>query len=177
MNLLRLLIDHTNDRCWRYETLIHRLLGRWGALRRRCNRYRSMIYRRNKGEVVSLASSVIDPVLRCISLTSALFKELELLKIQDLNKLETLKFIYNYENDNLPTSLLSNKIPKCNDIHQHQTRQQNNFHLKHFKTNIAENASPINRGLKKWNELDNSIIECSHSKFCNKVKSNILQRY
>ena len=110
--------------------------------------------------------------------TSPLFKELELLKLPDLNEHETLKFIYNYEQEHLPGSLLSNKIPKCHDIHSYYTRQQEHYHLKHYDTNIAFNSSVISRGLFKWNELNPSIrSENSFKAFSNKVKSDIIQSY
>ena len=109
--------------------------------------------------------------------SSPLFKDLNILKFDDINYIETLKVIYNYEHDNLPVSLL-NKAPKCNDIHEYNTRSGSNFHLKHFSTKTASNLSVINRGMESWNKIDVSLrSEKSVKSFSKKLKSKILDNY
>ena len=109
--------------------------------------------------------------------TSPLFKELDILKFDDINYLETLKVIYNYEHENLPISLLD-KTPKCNDIHDHNTRSGQNFHLKHYSTKIASNISVINRGMEHWNKLDQTIKSEKNLKaFSSKLSSKIIEKY
>ncbi len=110
--------------------------------------------------------------------TSPLFKDLDLLKLPDLTDQETLKFIFHYEHDHLPESLLSDKIKKCHDYHLYDTRQKDNFHLKHFKTNIAFKSSAINRGLSIWNDLEpDTRSEISIKKFSNTIKSKMIENY
>lgn len=109
--------------------------------------------------------------------TSPLFKELKILKFNDINHLETNKVIYNYEQENLPVSLL-NKARKVKDIHDYNTRSTPNFHLKHYSTKIGSNTSVINRGMKIYNKLDPAIrSEKKLQTFSSKIKTNIIGNY
>jgi len=109
--------------------------------------------------------------------TSPLFSELNLLKFNDINRLETLKVIYNYENNYLPASLLD-KTPKCNEVHKYNTRSAQNYHLKQYSTKIASQTSVINRGMEIWNKLDTSIRSAKNIKgFSSKLKTSFIENY
>ena len=111
--------------------------------------------------------------------SSPLFKELSLLKFPDINYLETLKVIHNLENNNLPVSLieLGNTL-KCGQVHDHYTRQAQNYHLRHYSTEIASKTSVINRGMEFWNRLDteNRSID-KLKKFSAKITADVLENY
>ena len=60
--------------------------------------------------------------------TEPLFKELTLLKVTDILKLQELKFYYKYKNNKLPHYLQSLPFSYNIDIHSHETRIQNRLH-------------------------------------------------
>ena len=54
--------------------------------------------------------------------TEPLFKSLALLKLEDLFKLNTLKFYFKYKNNDLPKYFLTYNCITRSDIHIHNTR-------------------------------------------------------
>ena len=56
-----------------------------------------------------------------------LLKSLQLLKLEDIFKLNMLKFYYRYANNQLPQYFSNFKIIPQNDIHEHNTRQNSHF--------------------------------------------------
>ncbi len=61
--------------------------------------------------------------------TEPLFKNLNLLKVEDIKKLQELKFYYKYKHDILPYYLQHIPFVCNNNIHNHATRIHNNIHL------------------------------------------------
>ena len=99
------------------------------------------------------------------------------MKFTDINVLETLKIIHKHENSMLPNSL-QNSVIKCSEIHDHNTRQRENYHLKNFSTHIAANTSVLNRGMEIWNGINVELrSEINHRKFSAAIKKDILEGY
>ena len=86
-------------------------------------------------------------VLRVISCkkynahTDPLFKNLELLKVDDLFMISKLKFYYKYINNKLPNGILQNIQFQLNqDIHAYNTRQARNMHVPRYNHSFAKNC-------------------------------------
>ncbi len=60
--------------------------------------------------------------------TEPIFKELKLLKVNDILKLQELKFYFKYKNWKLPYYLQSLPFSPNSNIHDHETRIQHNIH-------------------------------------------------
>ncbi len=58
-----------------------------------------------------------------------IFKQLELLKLMDILKLQELKFYYKYKNKRLPYYLQSLPFHYNSETHQHNTCIQQNIHV------------------------------------------------
>ncbi len=108
--------------------------------------------------------------------TSPLFKDLSLLKIPDINTHETLKLIHKYDNDELPQSLL-NQTMKVNEVHNYNTKHNQDYRLKKYTTNIAARTDVINFGMSLWNSLEPSIRSQKFPSFSDKVKNDLIQNY
>ncbi len=68
--------------------------------------------------------------------TSPLFKELNILKINDIHMLQVAKYMYNMKRGTLPTPL-SKQIKLNANMHTHNTRNRNNPHVTERRTKLA----------------------------------------
>ena len=66
--------------------------------------------------------------------SSHIFKNLNVLKVTEINMLQTSLFMYKLYN-RLLSENFSSFLCLNNDLHQHYTRSHNNFHLISVKTN------------------------------------------
>ena len=109
--------------------------------------------------------------------TKPLFKKINCLNINDINTLETLKIIHDTQYGTLPSSLFEGNIKNV-DIHNHDTRQKNNFHLKSRKLDITKSNSVLYRGRNIWNNLlvsEKNIL--SKQKFISCIKKKLINQY
>ena len=92
-----------------------------------------------------------------------LYYSSKLPKIEDLYKLEIIKFMYLYEQNKLPPSVSDYFLP-LEKIHSHNTRSSSSnkyFLLFFFFTNKAQTI--INyTGVKIWNEMPDSLKKLSY---------------
>ena len=72
--------------------------------------------------------------------TEPLFKELKLLKVMDILKLQQLKFYYKFRNQKLPYYLQALPLNYNRDMHSYSTRTQNNLHVIGTKHEFAKNC-------------------------------------
>ena len=70
--------------------------------------------------------------------TEPLFKQLNLLKIEDQLKLQKLKFYFKYIHRHLPVYLLNWQITPNVNIHFHDTRKSKNIHTARTKHEFAK---------------------------------------
>ncbi len=61
--------------------------------------------------------------------TDPIFKQLKLLKVKDILKLQELKFVYKFDKGQLPHYLQNLPIHYNSETHQHYTRTQDNIHV------------------------------------------------
>ncbi len=87
--------------------------------------------------------------------TSPLFKELKLLKLNDVHRLQVAKYMHNMTQGILP-SPLSNQIQLNINLHPYNTRNQNNPHFTHRRTNLAS-QSIRHKGPSIWYSIQESI--------------------
>ena len=67
-----------------------------------------------------------------------LFKELNLLKLEDIRKLQELKFYYKLVHRQLPSYFKCISVTTMNAVHQHNTRQSGNLYSDRVKHDFAK---------------------------------------
>ena len=67
-----------------------------------------------------------------------LFKELKLLKLEDIRKLQELKFYYKLVHKQLPSYFNCISVTTINTVHQHNTRQSGNLYSDRVKHDFAK---------------------------------------
>ena len=102
--------------------------------------------------------------------TNILHKELRLLKITDIQKLSTAKFVYKQRKNELP-EIFNDYFKSRNQIHSINTRHANHLHLIKVKSKFGSNTMKY-RGVKVYNELPNNIINSSTTKSFKKHVTN-----
>ena len=108
--------------------------------------------------------------------TNPLFLENKILKIKDLYSFQLGQFMYNYNNNSLP-SAFDSMFPKNQSFHNYPTRHSNEFHLPLLRTLLAQNTF-IYTGPQYWNSLEENIRGArSLDSFKSKLKHSILQSY
>ena len=76
--------------------------------------------------------------------TEPLFKKLSILKVEDLFECAKLKLIFKYTNNLVPDFMKSlNLVSHC-DIHNYNTRYNQQIVLPHLRTNLAKNTTKYN---------------------------------
>ncbi len=125
-------------------------------------------------------------VLRILSLskynahTEPIFRELKLLKLQDIIKLQELKFYYKYKNNKLPYYLQNMPFHPNTDTHSYPTRIQYNLHQYKIKHEYAKRCIRYDIPITINNfpsEVLDKIDTHSLQGFAGYVKVYILQTY
>ena len=87
--------------------------------------------------------------------TNRLHNELELIKVEDIAKLDAVTFIHNYFNNKLPP-IFNNYFTLVTDIHSINTRSSDqDIYFETYTTKIGI-SSMKSIGAKTWNEMSNS---------------------
>ena len=87
--------------------------------------------------------------------TNRLHNELEIIKVEDIAKLDAVTFIHNYFNNKLPP-IFNNYFTLVRDTHNLNTRSSDqDIYFDTYKTKIGI-SSMKSIGAKTWNELSNS---------------------
>ena len=109
-----------------------------------------------------------------------IFKELDLLKIDDIYKIQHLKFFYKYVNNNLPECFQAMSFIYHSEIHSHHTRHRNNFVISRTNYEYTKRSIRINL-VYILNDTPNIIQDkcCTHSLhgFFIYAKQNNLNKY
>ena len=108
--------------------------------------------------------------------TSPLFRQLNLLKLNDIHKVELLKFMFSYVHGALPPSLFS--MFQLNEyVHSHNTRQRNTPHIQTINMNLFS-RSFLCRAPKTWLDLSTTFRSMSTIKtFKRKFTLSIIHEY
>ena len=105
--------------------------------------------------------------------TDPLFKELRLIKLYDINTYLMGRFMYRYHICQVPESFGS-YFPLINDIHSHDTRQNEGLYVHQVKTNLGKMSLKY-RGPFIWNCLLHLKInpDSSEASFIKSLKISI----
>ena len=108
--------------------------------------------------------------------TDVLFRNNRILKINDLYLFNLGQFMYKINENNIPVSV-KRMFQKNNSVHNHSTRQANDFHIPKARTNFV-NRNFLFTGPKFWNSLDQSLKEaCSLNRFKYRLKMLFIEKY
>ena len=108
--------------------------------------------------------------------TDPIFKSLRLLKISDINLIQTAIFMYKFKQNILPSYF--KQMFQCNmQIHSYNTRISENYHLYNPRITLSY-RSIRHKGPDIWHTLPNKIRQCSLlSSFKTKLKCHVLATY
>ena len=108
--------------------------------------------------------------------TNPIFKRLRLLKVSDINTLQTAIFMFKLRHNILPSNF--NSMFTLNwQIHSYNTRNSDNFHLTNPRTTLSS-KSIRHRGPDVWHSLSNEIKQCSFlSSFKKQLKTKLIAEY
>ena len=105
-----------------------------------------------------------------------IFKELSILKFNDIHLLQLGQFMYSYKSSSLPLKF-SNKFLPNSQFHNYNTRNSHALHLPNCRTNVKK-FSVFFQGPKFYNSLDSEIINTnSIYSFKKTLKNNIINNY
>ena len=108
--------------------------------------------------------------------SSPLFKKCNILKLQDIYKLQCCKLMYEFLKNNLPTPIM-NIFTVNSDIHGHNTRQLNDVHLPKVKTDIVK-GSYLCKAPVYWSQLSNNVKSSkTNNIFKRHLTNNLLSQY
>ena len=101
--------------------------------------------------------------------TTALFKQLKILDIFQLNTFLTSLFMYSQRADMLPNTF-KNYFVQNKQFHQYNTRSSAKLHIRYTRTNYGKFSLKA-RGAKLWNNLPDEVKDAkSYFSFKRKVK-------
>ena len=109
--------------------------------------------------------------------TKELHKEFKILLVKDVQKLNTLKFVFKQRKGEAPEAF-NNYFTENNAIHSHQTRQANNLHSTKPKTRFGKKSIKY-YGPNVWNALNLSArqTDITLKCFARNLKKIILESY
>ncbi len=112
--------------------------------------------------------------------TEPLFKSHKILKIEDILKLQELKFYYKIKHNKLPSYLQQLPLKPNSDFHSYATRSRNKIHLPRADHKYADYC--IRYNLPKFiNSMPNNIIDKVHTHslagFSKYAKNHFIQSY
>ena len=107
--------------------------------------------------------------------TIELHKELQLLMVKDIAKVNLLKFVHQQRNNTLPEAF-DNYYSKVCHHHSRDTRQKHNLHVNREST--LGKKSTKHRGAVQWNLIKKEIRNCQTTKcFAHNLKKAIIESY
>ena len=106
---------------------------------------------------------------------SLLFRNLKILQLDDLIKLETAKFMNSFDNNALPPHF-GNYFGKIKQVHNRSTRSsdKNLLYLARYRSNRLQRSIKF-RGVKVWNDTPFELK--SYYKIGNLYKHHLLESY
>ena len=132
-----------------------------------CNHIWGCTYKSNLRELVVLQNKVLHIILHVKSRSSAepLYKELDIMKFENINKYRIGNFMYRYICSLVPDTFSSFFI-RDKDIHSHNTRTADHFHIPIVKTDLGKTGIKY-RGAVIWNILikDGINVDVSEAVF------------
>ena len=107
--------------------------------------------------------------------TVEMHKDLKLLMVKDIAKVNTLKFVHQQRNNALPEAFDNFYTEVCQH-HERETRQKHNLHIS--KETALGKISTKYRGAVLWNSISKKIRNCKTTKcFASNLKNAIIESY
>ena len=105
------------------------------------------------------------------------YKNLKILKIHDLCKLEIATLMHKYDTSKLPLAFDGHFV-KSSNIHRYSTRSSQNhtYYIPKFRL-VRLQKSFRYTGVKIWNNIEKEIKLQTISKFCKNYKNFLFQEY
>ena len=108
--------------------------------------------------------------------TNPIFKELYLLKLEDIRILQISQLMFTVRN-NSSLITLKDMFTLNNQIHSYNTRSSKSFHLPRTRTKLRQFSIKY-QGPKTFNSLNSDIKESvNYSSFTKKLKSHLISKY
>ena len=108
--------------------------------------------------------------------TLELHREAKVLLVNDIAKLNILKFVYKQRHGETPDAFRNYYIENM-FIHAHNTRQAKNLHITTNKNKFGRKSLKY-RGAVYWNETEGEIREAKSIKcFAKNIKNNMIEEY
>ena len=106
-----------------------------------------------------------------------IYRRLQVLKINDLYKLETAKFIHQFSDKSLPASFEKYFTPTT-FVHCHSTRtsERNDYFLPQFCTSRLQRSIRFS-GVEIWNSILCKFKNLSLKKFISEYKLHLISQY
>ena len=117
--------------------------------------------------------------MRCTKYSSVtpLYKQINLLKLEDIYKYELGKLMYQLHREKLP-DILANSFTKLESIHSYPTRRVTKtvYYLSRVTKKFAQNQLSY-RGVKLWDEINSDIKNLHWSSFKKELKNFFINQY
>ena len=158
-----------------------------------CMLYYSLVYSRIQYGITAWATANktsqeiirvrLNKILRIILFrnlytpTSQMYKELQVLKVEDIYQLELAKFMYQLHHSQLPKNFY-HSFRKLNTIHQHETRLINS--TTYYRPRINKLFSQklfSHRGSKLWGNLESELKSMHWVSFKKAYKLKLINEY
>ena len=88
--------------------------------------------------------------------TNDLFKNLKLIKLHDLYRMQVAKYMFSLQKGTLPITLIK-RLTYNTDIHHHNTRNVQNPHIAQRRTNSIASKSLRHKGPEIWYQLPEEL--------------------
>ena len=88
--------------------------------------------------------------------TEPLFKRLNILRSEDINKLQIYKFLHKLENNGVPEYFQNIEILKSKDIHNYNTRSKNQYYNTFHRRTLTENCLKL-KMINTFNKTEHII--------------------
>ena len=106
-----------------------------------------------------------------------MFKNMNLLKTEDIYKLEMAKFMHKLNNNQLPIAF-SSHFTRIDSMHSYNLRSTKTKVFYTKKTNTKQYKSWITQsGVELWSAIDPSVKELSLKTFSFQFRKNLIQTY
>ena len=108
---------------------------------------------------------------------TSIYHGLQILKINDLHKLETTKFMHQFSDKSLPASF-EKYFTRTTLVHHHstQTSERNDYFLPHISASRLQRLIRFS-GVKIWNSIPCKFKNLSLKKFISEYKLHLIKQY
>ena len=143
-----------------------------------CNLVWANTYKKNFSRLLILQKRIVRIINKSdyLAHTSKIFRELHLLKFEDIRKLQISQLMFQVKNNTCPMHI-QRMFLLNNQIHNYNTRLSKYFHFPRVRTKLCQ-FSIRYQGPVTFNSLSIDIKDnCSYSSFTKKLKSHLILDY